>query len=74
MEFSNSSKAQDYLNRLRIFMEQSIFPAEAIYHQQRRDLQKSGRPHDLPAIVEELKESAHLLRPRVENSLHYKLM
>jgi acyl-CoA dehydrogenase len=58
MEFSNSSKAQDYLNRLRIFMEQSVFPAEAIYHQQRVDLQKSGRPHDLPAIVEELKELA----------------
>lgn len=58
MEFSNSSKAEEYLDRLRIFMEQKVLPSEAIYHQQREALKISGQPHLLPAVIEELKESA----------------
>ena len=58
MEFGNSLKAEDYLERLRDFMDHKVFPAEAIYHQQREALKNSGRPHVLPAIVEELKEAA----------------
>lgn len=58
MEFSNSSKAEEYLDRLRIFMEQKVLPSEAIYHEQREALKISGHPHVLPAVIEELKESA----------------
>jgi len=58
MEFSNSLKAEEYLERLRIFMEQKVLPSEAIYHEQREALKISGRPHVLPAVIEELKESA----------------
>ena len=58
MEFSNSLKAEEYLDRLRTFMEQKVLPAEAIYHQQREALKISGHPHLLPAVIEELKESA----------------
>lgn len=58
MEFSNSLKAEDFLARLRIFMEQKVLPSESIYHEQREALKKSGQPHVLPAVIEELKESA----------------
>jgi acyl-CoA dehydrogenase len=58
MEFSNSLKAKEYLDRLRIFMEQKVLPSESIYHEQREALKISGHPHVLPAVIEELKESA----------------
>lgn len=58
MEFSNSLKAEEYLDRLRIFMEQKVLPSESIYHEQREALKISGHPHVLPAVIEELKESA----------------
>ena len=58
MEFSNSLKAQDYLNRLHTFMQQRVLPAESIYHEQRLALIKAGLLHVLPPIIEELKESA----------------
>ena len=60
MEFSNSLRAEKYLNELRDFMEQQVLPAEPIYHQQRTALIAAGKPHVLPAIVESLKESARL--------------
>ena len=58
MEFSNSLRAEKYLNELRDFMEQQVLPAEPIYHQQRTALIAAGKPHVLPAIVESLKQSA----------------
>ena len=76
MEFGNSLKAEDYLERLRNFMEHKVFPAEVIYHQQREALKKSGHPHVLPAVVEELKESArakglwNLFLPDSEDPAH----
>jgi acyl-CoA dehydrogenase len=60
MEFSNSLKAEEYLDRLRIFMEQKVLPSEAIYHKQREALKISGQTHVLPAVIEELKESARV--------------
>jgi acyl-CoA dehydrogenase len=76
MEFGNSLKAEEYLERLRNFMDHKVFPAEAIYHQQREALKKSGHPHVLPAIVEELKEAArakglwNLFLPDSEDPAH----
>jgi len=76
MEFGNSLKAEDYLERLRNFMEHNVFPAEVIYHQQREALKKSGNPHVLPAVVEELKEAArakglwNLFLPDSEDPAH----
>jgi len=46
MEFSNSLRAEKYLNELRDFMEQQVLPAEPIYHQQRTALIAAGKPHD----------------------------
>jgi acyl-CoA dehydrogenase len=39
-------------------MEQKVLPSEPIYHEQREALKISGQPHLLPAVIEELKESA----------------
>jgi len=58
MEFNNSLKAEEYLDRLRTFMEHKVLPSEPIYHEQREALKISGQPHVLPAVIEELKEYA----------------
>ena len=58
MEFNLSEKANDYQNRLKAFMDSEIFPAEAIYHQERLDFANAGTPHLPPPIVEKLKISA----------------
>lgn len=58
MEFNLSEKANDYQNRLKAFMDSEIFPAEAIYHQERLAFATAGTPHLPPPIVEKLKISA----------------
>lgn len=58
MEFNLSPKAAQYSARLQQFMDQQVIPAEGVYHQQRAALVAAGKPHDLPAIVEELKVQA----------------
>ena len=58
MDFEHSPRAQDYLARLTGFMAERIYPAEAVYAEQRRGLIASGRAHDLPPVVEELKAEA----------------
>jgi acyl-CoA dehydrogenase len=58
VDFSLSPKAEDYLSRLNDFMAAHVLPAEPVYAQQRRDAIASGRPHDLPPVVEELKAAA----------------
>ena len=58
MEFNLSAKATEYSARLQQFMDEKVFPAEGVFHQQRADLVAAGKPHDLPAIVEVLKADA----------------
>ena len=58
MEFNLSPKAAEYSARLQQFMDQKVIPAEGLYHEQRAALVAAGKPHDLPAIVEELKVQA----------------
>jgi acyl-CoA dehydrogenase len=42
-------------------MDSEVFPAEAVYHLQREQLIAQGKPHALPAVVEELKSKAKAL-------------
>jgi acyl-CoA dehydrogenase len=42
-------------------MDSEVFPAEAIYHLQREQLLAEGKPHALPAVIEELKIKAKVL-------------
>ena len=58
MEFTLSAKTSEYAAKLQAFMEAEVFPAEAVYEHQREALRAAGKPHGLPAVVEELKTKA----------------
>jgi acyl-CoA dehydrogenase len=58
MDFTLSAKTSEYAAKLQAFMEAEVFPAEAVYEHQREALRAAGKPHGLPAIVEELKTKA----------------
>jgi acyl-CoA dehydrogenase len=56
VEFTRSPKAEDYLARLRVFMDEQVFPAEAEYAAYRH---KAGPDdHSVPPVVERLKTEA----------------
>ncbi|MEZ5186122.1 MAG: acyl-CoA dehydrogenase family protein [Candidatus Nanopelagicales bacterium] len=58
MDFEPSAKAQQHLDLLADFMETDVYPAEAVYAGQLRQLADAGRPHDLPQVVQDLKVKA----------------
>jgi acyl-CoA dehydrogenase len=58
MDFTLSAKTSEYATKLQAFMDKEVFPAEAIYEHQRAELNAAGKPHGLPAVVEELKVKA----------------
>jgi len=76
MDFALSDRARDYLGRMQDFMDSSVYPAETVYAQQRRELITAGRPHDLPPVIEELKSEArerglwNLFLPQSERPPH----
>ncbi|MDA8262582.1 MAG: acyl-CoA dehydrogenase family protein [Actinomycetota bacterium] len=55
MDFELSPKAKDLRERLLAFMEESVYPAEAVYEEQMR---AAGDPHFHPPVLEELKAKA----------------
>ena len=61
MEFNLSPKTTEYAKKLQAFMDSEIFPAEAVYHQQRSELTATGKPHALPPVIEDLKIKARAL-------------
>jgi acyl-CoA dehydrogenase len=56
MNFELTDRCKDYQERVQAFMDERIYPAEAVYEQQMRE---SGNPNHHPAILEELKADAH---------------
>ena len=58
MDFTLSAKTSEYATKLQAFMDKEVFPAEAVYEHQRAQLRAAGKPHGLPAVVEELKIKA----------------
>jgi acyl-CoA dehydrogenase len=58
MDFALSDRARDYLGRMQEFMDESVYPSEPVYAEQRAALAAEGRTHSLPSIVEELKVDA----------------
>jgi acyl-CoA dehydrogenase len=58
MDFTLSAKTSEYAAKLQNFMEKEVFPAEAVYEHQRQVLATAGKPHGLPAVIEELKVKA----------------
>jgi acyl-CoA dehydrogenase len=61
MDFNLSAKTTEYATKLQAFMDAEVFPAESVYEHQRAELAASGKPHGVPAIVEELKVKARAL-------------
>ena len=55
MDFAPSARSKEYQEKLLRFMDEHVYPAEPIYHQQMTD---SGDPHHHPAILEDLKAEA----------------
>jgi acyl-CoA dehydrogenase len=55
MNFELTDRCKGYQERVQSFMDEHIYPAEAVYEQQMRD---SGDPHHQPAILEQLKDEA----------------
>ncbi len=55
MDFQPSERCREFAERLAAFMDERIYPAEAVYEEQ---LRAAGDPHAQPAIMEELKEQA----------------
>jgi acyl-CoA dehydrogenase len=76
MEFTLSAKTSEYAAKLQAFMDAEVFPAEAVYEHQREQLRAVGRPHGLPAVVEDLKVKAraqglwNLFLPHSQNPHH----
>jgi acyl-CoA dehydrogenase len=61
MDFNLSAKTTEYATKLQAFMDAEVFPAESVYEHQRAQLAAAGKPHGVPAIVEELKVKARAL-------------
>jgi acyl-CoA dehydrogenase len=61
MDFNLSAKTTEYAAKLQGFMDSEVFPAEGLYEHQRAQLAASGKPHGVPAVVEELKVKARAL-------------
>jgi acyl-CoA dehydrogenase len=61
MDFNLSAKTSEYATKLQAFMDAEVFPAESVYEHQRAELAVAGKPHGVPAIVEELKVKARAL-------------
>ncbi|MFC0007505.1 acyl-CoA dehydrogenase family protein [Micromonospora siamensis] len=58
MDFEPTARATEHLARLQDFMDAHVYPAEPVYAAQRAELAAAGTPHQLPAVVEELKTEA----------------
>lgn len=56
MDFSYSSKVQELIGKLNVFMEENVYPNEALYEQQLNE--HENRWSAIPLIMEELKHKA----------------
>ena len=55
MDFELTARCREFQERLTSFMEEQVYPAEAVYAEQMR---ASGDPHFHPPVLEELKAEA----------------
>ena len=58
MDFSYSPKVVDLQKRLTAFMEEHIYPAEAVYHHEVTENRKAGNLWQPTKVMEELKVQA----------------
>jgi acyl-CoA dehydrogenase len=55
MDFELTDRCKEYVERVEAFVDERVYPAEAVYEQQMRE---AGDPHFHPPILEELKAEA----------------
>jgi len=55
MDFEPTPRCREFRERLEAFMDERVYPAEAVYEEQ---LRESGDPHAQPPVMEELKAEA----------------
>jgi acyl-CoA dehydrogenase len=55
VDFELTDRCKDFQERLGAFMEEHVYPAEAVYEEQ---IRVAGDPHHHPAVMEELKAEA----------------
>jgi acyl-CoA dehydrogenase len=55
MDFEPSERCRDFSERLTAFMNEHVYPAEAVFAEQ---LREAGDPHAEPPVMEELKDEA----------------
>jgi acyl-CoA dehydrogenase len=58
MDFEPDAKTREYQDKLNAFMDEHVYPAEAVYHQQ---MAESGNPNFQPPVLEDLKKTARSL-------------
>jgi acyl-CoA dehydrogenase len=58
MDFSHSEKVRDLQERLTQFMENHVYPAEALYHKELEENRRAGNPWQVTKVVEDLKKKA----------------
>jgi acyl-CoA dehydrogenase len=58
VDFAISPAAADYAGRLGDFMDSRVYPAEAVYREQRHALVAAGKLNHVPPVVEDLKADA----------------
>jgi acyl-CoA dehydrogenase len=58
VDFTLSPAAEDATKRLSDFMDSHVYPAEATYREQRRELGSAGKTHHVPQVIEDLKPVA----------------
>ena len=57
MDFSYSPKVVDLQKRLTAFMEEHIYPAEAVYHHEVAENRKAGNPWQPTKVMEQLRKT-----------------
>jgi acyl-CoA dehydrogenase len=58
MDFSHSEKVRDLQERIIQFMENHVYPAEALYHHELEENRRSGNPWQVTKVLEDLKKKA----------------
>jgi acyl-CoA dehydrogenase len=58
MDFSHSEKVRDLQERITQFMDDHVYPAEPLYHNELEQNRKAGNPWQVTQVVEDLKKKA----------------
>jgi acyl-CoA dehydrogenase len=58
MDFSHSEKVRDLQERIGQFMDNHVYPAEALYHKELEENRRAGNPWQVTKVLEDLKKKA----------------